>query len=151
MSESIFNLLTHHNQKQIKYKIVNDCWICTSHSVTNTGYIRCHRDGFDQMHRWLHYKITGEKPENVMHKCNNPKCINPDHLVGGTHRQNMIDAGNDMLLKSNRRKLTNWDIKFIKYWLSKKYTLKEIANKFKVSYSTIKQIKDNITYKEVQI
>jgi hypothetical protein len=41
------------------------------------------------------YKINkGEIPEGleVMHSCDNPACINPEHLSVGTHQQNIQDA-----------------------------------------------------------
>lgn len=46
-----------------------------------------------QTHRlqWMH--THGEIPDGmvVMHICDNPKCLNPDHLVLGTQRANLAD------------------------------------------------------------
>lgn len=42
-------------------------------------------------HRRVHYEATGEWPQVVRHTCDNPRCINPAHLVGGTHLDNMQD------------------------------------------------------------
>ena len=42
-------------------------------------------------HRKVYYEHTGDLPEVVRHTCDNPRCINPAHLVGGTHLDNMRD------------------------------------------------------------
>ena len=42
-------------------------------------------------HRKVYYEATGEWPEVVRHKCDNPRCINIQHLEGGTHLDNMGD------------------------------------------------------------
>ena len=44
------------------------------------------------LHRKVHYMHTGEWPEVVRHICNNPRCINPEHLIGGTQKDNMQDC-----------------------------------------------------------
>lgn len=35
------------------------------------------------------------EPGLILHKCNNTYCVNPDHLVLGTHRQNFDQCRND--------------------------------------------------------
>lgn len=42
-------------------------------------------------HRVAYYEATGIWPEVVRHTCDNPPCINPEHLVPGTQADNMHD------------------------------------------------------------
>lgn len=39
-------------------------------------------------HRAVFYSVHGYLPEVVEHACNNPRCINPEHLKAGTHKSN---------------------------------------------------------------
>lgn len=47
-------------------------------------------------HRLSYQEYKGEIPKgyDVMHKCDTPACINPDHLSVGTRKQNMHDCIN---------------------------------------------------------
>lgn len=43
------------------------------------------------LHRKVYWETTGEWPECVRHTCDNARCINPAHLVGGTQADNVQD------------------------------------------------------------
>lgn len=58
------------------------------------GQVRRREGGVAYVHR-LSYEIhNGPIPDGVevMHRCDNPPCSNPDHLQLGTHADNMSDA-----------------------------------------------------------
>lgn len=46
-----------------------------------------------KMHRYMYEGHKGKIPDGLLirHKCDNPKCINPDHLEPGTHKDNTYD------------------------------------------------------------
>lgn len=47
-------------------------------------------------HRLVWEWFNGDIPEGqyILHKCDNPGCLNPDHLFIGTQRDNVMDAIN---------------------------------------------------------
>jgi hypothetical protein len=59
------------------------------------GYGRIPSKGVGQVqaHRAMYEAFIGEIPEgmHVLHKCDTPPCVNPDHLFLGTHNDNMAD------------------------------------------------------------
>lgn len=55
-------------------------------------------------HRRVFFLSHGYLPEVVMHMCDNPPCINPDHLKGGTKKDNSQDASSKGRLSNRKRK-----------------------------------------------
>lgn len=84
----------------------------------------------------------------VMHTCDNCLCVNPSHLVLGTHQDNMTDKKNKGRVISNslfgehhqNSKLKSEDIPEIRYLKSLGATFQQIAEIFGVNRATIHRI-----------
>ncbi len=85
-------LLTH---KPIEYKIDNNgCWNCISHFCNEKTYPHIKQKGkIKTISRYNYEKKYGKIPNGlwVLHKCDNRKCINPEHLFLGTMQDNTKD------------------------------------------------------------
>jgi len=134
-----------------------ECWEWKgSKYTTGHPYGRFHpnKDLSILAHRYSYLISKGEIEEGkeVCHSCDNPSCVNPDHLWLGTHKENMKDAQNKNRLnriaspkvigENNKyHKLKDIDVEEIrKSFLNKENTTKELAVKYKVDYSLIYRI-----------
>jgi len=84
---------------EAKYEVIEDtgCWEWTA-SQARGGYgqfTTSVKDGrtWYRAHRFSYTAHKGEIPEGmvVMHSCDNPCCVNPEHLSVGTHADNIRD------------------------------------------------------------
>ncbi|CAH0532164.1 HNH endonuclease [Ralstonia phage UAM5] len=76
-----------------KVRITPGCWIWTA-STRRFGYGQFQFHGRPQAAHRISYIINiGEIPSGmlVLHKCDVPGCVNPDHLFLGTDSDNMVD------------------------------------------------------------
>lgn len=57
-------------------------------------------------HRYAYEALVGDIPDGMLicHRCDNPNCVNPDHMFIGTMQDNMDDAKAKGHLKGRPRK-----------------------------------------------
>jgi hypothetical protein len=103
-------------------------------------------------HRYSYELFVGEIPDGmcVLHKCDNPLCVRPDHLFLGSHSDNMQDMfskgrGNTF----NNVKLDMNKVKDIRKRLENKESRASIAKSYNVCVKTITDIKLNKSWKAV--
>lgn len=95
------------------------------------------------------------KDKHVLHTCDNPNCVNPDHLFIGTHQDNMTDMKNKGRGVSHNgskhyaSKFTENQVKYIKYLLTQGVKQITIALMYRVHKGTIQGIASGKTWKHV--
>ncbi len=118
------------------------CWVWTGTKYADGyGLFRCLRQDM-LAHRFSWWMHNGVIPDGlyVLHHCNNPSCVNPEHLFLGTAKdraRNMQHKGGN----HSNAKLSKADVDEIKKLLETGYTGASIAQQFNISASVISKIK----------
>ncbi len=133
------------------------CWDWTA-SCAGKGYGQIKIPGTrkqDYAHR-VSYRINiGEIPEGkyVLHRCDNPKCVNPAHLFLGNAKDNaqdMRDKGRHLPGEANTEAvLTAKDVIAIRAMLDTGMSQSRIAEMFGISQITVSRIKRRLRWAHV--
>lgn len=107
-------------------------------------------------HRLSYISHVGPIPDGmvVCHKCDNPPCINPEHLFIGTQADNLKDGRKKGRVatpnpRGERHGLAKLSADKIVAIRKDQRTQREIAKEYGVHQTTIKNIKLNRTWKHV--
>jgi len=139
----------------------SSCWEWTGSKRNGYGrmIIGSRTDGTrksDSAHRVSYILAHGRIPDGmeVCHKCDNPCCVNPDHLFAGTHQDNMDDRerkGRNIVWvgeEQPRAKLTKKTVKDARWERAYKGTsIQKLADKYGVSKKTMLDALRGVTWK----
>lgn len=131
-----------------KIEKTEECWNWTAR-LFSSGYGSISiNDKTYKVSRVMYELVFGKikKGLYVLHKCDNKKCVNPEHLFLGNHKDNMKDMvkkGRQSRGEDSRSKLTEKQVIEIRK-IYKKFNQQELADRFKVSRRLI----HNIIYKK---
>ncbi len=127
--------------------MTNDCIIFYG-KKTKDGYGKVCINGKDILsHRAAFLLYKGIIPKNmcVCHSCDNPACINPEHLWLGTHKDNMLDKANKGRAPKNTEHWSNklsisqvLDIR--EKFNRKELSTKEIADQYCITLQHVRSI-----------
>lgn len=91
----------------------------------------------------------------IMHKCDHPYCVNPDHLSLGTHAENVRDReakGRSVYVngeRCGRSKLTEQQVKDIRLEYASGISKSVLSRKYKISRRNITAIVERKSWKHV--
>lgn len=141
-----------------KVELGDGCWKWTGY-VNEDGYgnIAIGRSSA-KVHRFSWSLANGPIPAGmyVLHRCDNPPCVRPDHLFLGTQAENMADMrakGRGHKCRSENGANAKLDrnhahaILFLRR--NTDFTLKQIAAQFGVGISTVHMIETGSRWKDL--
>jgi hypothetical protein len=132
----------------------DNCWEWQGHLTK--GYGRFHMGKSWVSHRAAYTLLVGEIPDgmHVLHRCDNRRCCNPEHLFLGTNADNMADKAAkgrvpDMTgAKNPNSRLTEKDIEDIRaLYATGTKTQKEIGKMYGVTQVCISQVVTGLHWK----
>lgn len=136
------------------------CWLWTGHVNPCTGYGHCWsgHDGkyrFYYAHRLVYETTVGKIPEKtfVLHSCDVPRCVNPDHLRLGTQTDNMADRrarGRENSLKGQDHPRAKLDPPAVRHIRLREMSSRKYASMYNVSQSAISAVQRGTKWQHVQ-
>lgn len=141
----------------------DECWEWLGGKSRKGGYGRIHIDRSDPRKRLAHHlayelhygvKIASGNGYVVMHRCDNPGCVNPAHLRLGTMLENMRDRDskgrrNAIGEKNGSTKLTPELVVRYRLELARGKPLMQLARETGLNSKTLSNMRDRITWKHV--
>lgn len=116
------------------------CWEYTA-ARDRSGYGRVRWQGSTFFAHRLAYQLwVGPPPEAVCHACDNPPCVNPAHLFGGTQQDNV----RDMVQKGRARHAVKLSDEHVLAIRQDRRLLREIAAEYRVTESTVSRIRRGV-------
>lgn len=148
---------------KIKFGNADECWEW-QRALTKAGYgmfgLGRTVDGLMYAHRYVFTRVVDDFDNTlqVLHKCDNPACCNPNHLFAGTQKDNMRDCKNKGRASKpphhfgsnhNKAKLNEDDISKILISVANGEHVKDVAKSYGITRQMIWLIRKGKNWKHV--
>jgi len=144
---------------KIPQDYINDCWIYQG-GTNQDGYaafqVKVSLKGHKISYIYYHNKIVPPKGMCVCHNCDNPICVNPNHLFLGTHQDNMDDRSRKGRTHrhigetNGRAKLVEQEVIDIrKLYDSKKFSVMDLSKMYGLGWTAMDHLVKRKTWKHI--
>jgi len=140
-----------------KVKKTDGCWTWTA--TKQKGYGRFwFEDRLELAHRVAWILCRGRIPAGdhygttcVLHRCDNPSCVNPDHLFLGSNQDNITDkvqkCRHEQGERHSRSKLSDLQVRVIRRYAF--IGCRELSRMFNVNSSTMSRLLTRKTWRHI--
>lgn len=128
------------------------CWLWLGY-VDHRGYGRINRGGENRKASRISWEAFNDRHlganELALHRCDNPGCVNPEHIFAGTHLDNM----RDMVRKGRHwnSKLTPAAVRNVRSQLAAGHTAAQLAAEYGVDRATIRRAANGSHWNPVEV
>lgn len=122
-----------------------ECWTWMG-TMASSGYGKfCYLGKYRAAHRFSWEMVNGPIPyaKLILHKCDNPKCVNPDHLSLGTTADNNRDkeakgrSNHPIGINHGRAKLTDELVSEARQLFRMGHRLTHLSRKYRIDPATM--------------
>lgn len=134
---------------KVDIKGPDECWTWTANThrqgygffkFTKAQNRLAHRVAYE-----LAYGVPLVPAQKILHKCDNPCCVNPVHLMLGTQRDNVLD----MIAKGRDRRVSKITDEQVTAIRLDARTQQAIADDYGIHYSEVSRIKRGLKRRRV--
>ena len=137
---------------------ISGCWIWLGHR-DKRGYGRMYlnrRQGFAHRYIYQHFKGGLRDDQLLRHTCDNPPCVNPDHLIPGTDADNardMVERGRSARgTKHRAAKLTESQVmEMRRTYAAGEASQADLARQYGLTPTPVSQLLRGITWKHLPL
>ncbi len=144
-----FKELFHQSYNIVQRSYKTPCWEWKFYRLqSGYGQVRFHgKDFVSHKLSWIFHRWEVPKGMKVCHHCDNPPCVNPDHLFIGTNKDNIDDAKKKGRLVSSPGSLNGFALmdeekvsSMRREWIPYKVPAWKLAKKYNLSLTQTERI-----------